>query len=66
MFDVLRKKKKDHFTCTCNHDPNSSSSTLKQVSKKTMVTPERCGFFCPNCGEVFLFSKDSNGHFSKI
>lgn len=72
MFDLFKKKvsrasKTSNQTDTqCNHNPNSPSSSLKKVSKRTMVTPDKYGFVCPFCGEAFVFKKDANGHFSEV
>lgn len=45
----------------CNHDPNSTFTTLTKNNRKTMVNPEILNYFCTNCKGIYKFQRDGSG-----
>lgn len=49
----------------CNHELNSSETTLEEINFHTMVYPQKYYTHCTVCGETFEFIK-VDGHFEKV
>lgn len=47
----------------CNHNPYDVNSTLQEVKKRVMISPDTKYFMCNECHQGFKFVKNEDGDF---
>lgn len=49
--------------CKCNHNPYDVNSTLQEVNRKFMTSPDQKFFVCKECHQGLKFIKNEDGDF---